>query len=113
MTSFNHYALGAVADWLHRVVAGLAPAAPGHRHIRFRPQPGGGLTFAEASHLTPYGLASIAWRIEQGVMTADVLVPTGSDATVELPGGEPFDVGSGMHQFTVDLAPLATEFAAQ
>ena len=29
MTSFNHYALGAVADWLHRVVAGLAPAAPG------------------------------------------------------------------------------------
>ena len=33
MTSFNHYALGAVADWLHRTVAGLAPAAPGYREI--------------------------------------------------------------------------------
>ena len=46
MTSFNHYALGAVADWLHRVVAGLAPAAPGYREILFRPRPGGGLTSA-------------------------------------------------------------------
>ncbi|HEU4997819.1 MAG TPA: family 78 glycoside hydrolase catalytic domain, partial [Lapillicoccus sp.] len=42
MTSFNHYALGAVAGWLHRVVAGIAPAAPGYRVIRFRPRPGGG-----------------------------------------------------------------------
>ena len=42
MTSFNHYALGAVADWLHRVVAGLAPAAPGYRRILVRPVPGGG-----------------------------------------------------------------------
>ena len=42
MTSFNHYALGAVADWLHRRVAGLAPAAPGyrvaHRRIPCRPK---------------------------------------------------------------------------
>ena len=34
MNSFNHYALGAVGDWLHRTVAGLAPAAPGYRAIR-------------------------------------------------------------------------------
>ena len=39
MTSFNHYAFGAVADWMHRVVAGLAPAAPGYRRLRFAPQP--------------------------------------------------------------------------
>ena len=44
MTSFNHYALGSVADFLHRVVAGLAPAAPGYRHLLVRPRPGGGLT---------------------------------------------------------------------
>jgi alpha-L-rhamnosidase len=114
MTSFNHYALGAVADWLRRVVAGLAPAGPGYRHIRFRPLPGGGLTFAEASHVTPYGLASIAWRIEGGVMTTDLVVPTGSDAIVHLPAREPFDVGSGTHRFTVGVATegLAAEFAA-
>src|SRR3954449_9961231 len=56
MTSFNHYALGAVADWLHRTVAGLAPGAPGYRSIVVRPLPGGGLTHARARHLTPYGL---------------------------------------------------------
>ena len=43
MTSFNHYALGAVADWLHRVVAGLAPATPGYRRMRIAPQPLTGL----------------------------------------------------------------------
>ncbi len=42
MTSFNHYALGAVADWLHRVVAGLAADAPGYRRIRFAPRPAAG-----------------------------------------------------------------------
>lgn len=40
MTSFNHYALGAVADWMHRTVAGLAPTAPGYRQISIRPRPG-------------------------------------------------------------------------
>ena len=43
MTSFNHYAFGAVADWLHRTVAGLAPAEPGYRRIEIRPRIGGGL----------------------------------------------------------------------
>ena len=87
MTSFNHYALGAVADWLHRVVAGIAPAAPGYRSIPFRPRPGGGLTHASAVHLTPYGAASIAWRIVAGgTLTVDIEVPTGTTAVVDLPG---------------------------
>ena len=42
MTSLNHYALGAVADWLHRVVGGLEPIEPGYRTMRIAPQPGGG-----------------------------------------------------------------------
>ncbi len=53
MTSFNHYALGAVADWIHRTVAGLAPAEPGYRRLLIRPRPGGGLTWARAEHDTP------------------------------------------------------------
>ncbi len=101
MTSFNHYALGAVADWMHRVVAGLAPAAPGYRSIRFAPQPGGGFTHASAAHETPYGRAAIGWRIEGGRMHVQVVVPTGATATVELPGAEPVAVGSGTHEFDV------------
>ena len=113
MTSFNHYALGAVADWLHRVVAGIAPAAPGYRRIRFRPQPGGGMTHAAAEHETPYGRAAISWRIEEGRLLAEVTVPTGSEATVELPGAEPVAVTSGTHRFESawDPAPWAADAA--
>ncbi|MFE4836707.1 family 78 glycoside hydrolase catalytic domain [Arthrobacter sp. NPDC056691] len=101
MTSFNHYALGAVADWMHRTVAGLAPLEPGYRRILFRPQPGGGLTFASASHETPYGRASIEWHSNDGVYSVTLEVPTGSTARVELPGREPHDVGSGTFEYTV------------
>src|SRR5205823_4185399 len=56
MTSFNHYAFGAVADWMHRVVGGLAPA-PGYRRLMVAPRPGGKLSAARTTHLTPYGRA--------------------------------------------------------
>ena len=62
MTSFNHYALGAVADWLHRRVAGIAPAEPGYRRIAVRPVPTSALTHAAARLRTPYGEASVGWR---------------------------------------------------
>ncbi len=69
MTSFNHYALGAVADWLHRTVGGLAPLEPGYKKIGVRPVPGGGLTHASARLRTPYGMASSSWRVEGGRMS--------------------------------------------
>ena len=103
MTSFNHYALGAVADWLHRRVAGLAPAEPGYRRIEVRPVPGGGLTHAAARHLTPYGEASVSWQRDGGELRLDVVVPVGATATVHVPGGgEPITVGHGRHEWTVE-----------
>ncbi|MEO3751144.1 family 78 glycoside hydrolase catalytic domain [Streptomyces sp. B6B3] len=107
MTSFNHYALGAVADWMHRVVAGLAPAAPGYREITVRPLPYPTLTHATARHLTPYGEARVAWRREKGRFTLEADVPVGVTATVHLPDGtEPLSVGHGSHSWTVaDPAP--------
>jgi alpha-L-rhamnosidase len=102
MTSFNHYALGAVADWLHRVVAGLAPAAPGYRRMLVRPVPGGGLTSAGASHETPYGRAAVAWERADGRLRLDVEVPVGVRAEVHVPGrGEPVEVGHGRHHWEV------------
>ena len=100
MTSFNHYALGAVADWLHRTVAGLAPAAPGYRRLRIAPRPGGGLTHAEAAHETPYGRASVRWQRDDAALTVDVVVPPGTTATVALPGADELEVGPGRHRFT-------------
>jgi alpha-L-rhamnosidase len=99
MTSFNHYALGAVADWLHRTVAGLAPAAPGWRRLLVRPRPGGGLTSAAARHLTPYGEARVAWTRADGTLRLRVDVPAGVTATVPLPGRETVQVRHGRHEW--------------
>jgi alpha-L-rhamnosidase len=100
MTSFNHYAYGAVADWLHRTVAGLAPAAPGYRTLRVAPRPGPGLTSAAATHETPYGTASVSWTVDGTAFTLELVVPANSTAQVSLPdGSETFEVGAGRHTF--------------
>jgi alpha-L-rhamnosidase len=104
MTSFNHYALGAVADWMHRTVAGLAPEAPAYRRLRAAPRPGGGLRHAEAAHETPYGRAEVRWRHQDGALEVDVVVPPNTTAVVDLPANafDPVEVGAGAHRFTVD-----------
>ncbi|MEI5519728.1 glycoside hydrolase family 78 protein [Streptomyces brasiliscabiei] len=119
MTSFNHYALGAVADWLHRTVAGLAPAEPGYRRLRIAPRPGGGLTHAGATLATPYGEAEVSWSLADAELTVEALVPPGTTAEVLLPGdGENREVGSGRHRWTVPFgadtaqrAPLSVDMS--
>ncbi|AWS44114.1 alpha-L-rhamnosidase [Streptosporangium sp. 'caverna'] len=107
MTSFNHYALGAVADFLHRTVAGLAPAAPGYRRLRIAPRPGGGLTHASAELHTPYGPASVTWTTEEGTLTVTATIPPGTVADIDLPyaGTTPTEVGAGTHTFTGPYRP--------
>jgi alpha-L-rhamnosidase len=113
-TSFNHYALGAIADWLHRTVGGLAPAAPGYRRIDCQPLIGGGLTHARARHRTPCGLAECAWRIEGGWIEVEVVVPPNTTARVRLPRSRiaPIDVASGIHRWSYEAererAPVLT-----
>ncbi|MBT8161754.1 MULTISPECIES: glycoside hydrolase family 78 protein [Arthrobacter] len=103
MTSFNHYALGAVADWMHRTIGGLAPLEPGYKKIAIKPRPGGGITHASTKHLTPYGLAEVSWRIENGQIRLFANVPTGTTATVQLPGTASREVGPGNHHFTAPV----------
>jgi alpha-L-rhamnosidase len=106
MTSFNHYALGAVADWLHRTVGGLAPAQPGYRQIAVRPRPGGGLTHASARHLTPYGIAECSWIMQDGKIEVKIRVPPNTTAVVSLPGkeGQPIEVQSGTYSWSYAYA---------
>jgi alpha-L-rhamnosidase len=103
MTSFNHYALGAVADWMHRRVAGLAPGDAGYRTIVVRPLLTTQLTSASAKHLTPYGEAAVSWSRSNGQVRLTVTVPVGSHAQVEVPGqSTPLEVGHGTHEWTAD-----------
>jgi len=103
MTSFNHYALGAVADWLHSTVAGLAPIAPGWRRMRVAPRPGGGLTRARARHETPYGVAEVRWRRTGERLEVDFTVPVGTTAEVSLPGLDTYEVSAGTHRAGVTV----------
>lgn len=102
MTLFNHYALGAVAGWLHCTRGGLAPAAPGWHQIGIRPYPGGGLTIARARHRTPYGTVECSWKMEGGNMTVEIEVPPNTSARVSLPGYHegPIEVRSGRHHWS-------------
>jgi alpha-L-rhamnosidase len=101
MTSFNHYALGAVADWMHRTIGGLNPTEPGYSRMEIRPRPGGGLTHAQARHVTPYGLVESSWKIENGKFDLSVTIPANTSALVILPNGDRIEVGSGKWNWSV------------
>ena len=102
MTSFNHYALGAVADWMHRVVGGLSPAEPGYRRVRIAPQPGGGLTWAATSLETPHGTVAVRWETSEEGLRVDVELPEGVEGDLVLPGVDPVALGSGRHTRTLE-----------
>ncbi len=87
MNSFNHYAYGAVGDWLYRKVAGIDidPARPGFKSIIIKPHPGGEMNNVNASHDSPYGKVSSKWEIKDGKFTLVVTVPVNTAATVYMP----------------------------
>ncbi|MDR6319701.1 family 78 glycoside hydrolase catalytic domain [Actinoplanes couchii] len=132
MNSFNHYAYGAVGDWMYRTIGGIRPddTAPGYRHVTIAPRPGGGLTAARAAYRSRYGRIVSDWTLDRaGQMSLSVTVPGNTTATVQIPaasrwsvteGGKPaaqadgvrfvrmagpdavFTVGAGTYRFAVD-----------
>jgi alpha-L-rhamnosidase len=97
MNSFNHYAYGAIGDWMYRMVAGLEidEKAPGYKHIFIQPQPGGGLTYAKASVESMYGHVESGWKIADGKLTLRIEVPANTRATVRLPKAKLAEVTEG------------------
>jgi alpha-L-rhamnosidase len=106
MLSFNHYAFGAIGAWLYHRVAGLQadPAHPGWRRFTVAPLPGGDLEYARARVDTPHGKAECGWAIHGSSFELRVRVPPNTRATVVLPtNGDTHEVGSGVHQWTVEI----------
>ena len=87
MNSFNHYAYGAIGEWLYRVVAGLEidPGEAGYKHVLIQPQPGGGLTHARAAIISPYGEVASSWQLTDTDLHLQVTVPPNTHATVRIP----------------------------
>ena len=84
----NHYSKGAVISFLHRYTAGIQPVeGPAYRRFRIAPRPGGGITWAQARHDSPYGRIESAWRLDGGTFELALTVPPGTTADVALPDG--------------------------
>jgi len=99
MNSFNHYAYGAIGDWLYQVVAGINPLDAGYKRVLIAPKPGGTLTWAKAMLETPYGTLSSNWKMDNGKFILDVVIPPNTTAVIVMPNGEQYEVGSGVFKY--------------
>lgn len=98
MTSFNHYALGAVCDWIYQVVGGLRPAEPGYRSVLVKPMPGPGIDWARTSLDSLVGHIEVYWKKDsEDWMTLEVDIPDEIPATIMLPDGHVWRVTGGHH----------------
>ena len=86
MNSFNHYAYGAIGEWLYRVVAGIEvdPAAPGYKRFHIQPQPGGQLSYVNASLDSMYGRIESKWKLEDDHFQLSVTIPPNTEGLVHL-----------------------------
>ena len=97
MNSFNHYAIGAVGEWLYRVVLGINgdPARPGYAHVIVRPRPGGGLAWAKGSYHSIRGPIAVAWQQDGATLSIDVTIPPNVTATIYVPAAAEDRVAEG------------------
>ncbi len=134
MNSFNHYAYGAIGEWIYKVVAGLSVDEdnPGYKHIIINPQPGGGLTYARLTYDSIRGEIVCGWELKEPGWVLEVEIPANTTATVHFPANTLdqidetdgtlsestgilsvnvgatetlVEIGSGRYQFTVSLQP--------
>ncbi len=103
MVSFNHYATGAVGDFLYRRIAGIEALEGGYKSFRIAPVLGGGLTWAKGSVRTAYGKISSEWKCRDGEFMIDVEVPVGTTCRLVLPEGDEKILGSGKYSFRQEL----------
>jgi alpha-L-rhamnosidase len=126
MNSFNHYAYGAIGQWMYERVAGLAPDPdqPGYKHFFIQPNPGGPLTSARAELDTPYGRAGSGWEKTEKGLTVTAIVPPNTTATLVVPAagsrdptvtesGERRELRSRNGQLVYSMGPGEYEFTVE
>jgi alpha-L-rhamnosidase len=98
MNSFNHYAYGAIGDWMYRVSAGIEAAQPGYKKLIINPNPGSKLEYSKATLETQYGQVISGWERKNGKITVTVRIPVNTTATVMLPSADISKVTEGGKQ---------------
>ena len=109
MNSFNHYAYGAIGEWMYNTVAGieLDSSMPGYKHIIIRPQPDTNskrsINWVKCELVTRYGKVVSNWKIKNGRFYSEIRIPANTTATVILPGQKKREVAAGTWKFVVKM----------
>lgn len=87
MNSFNHYAYGAVLEWMFGTMAGIRydSAAPGYRHFILAPEPDPSIEGVKSSYRTPYGTVKSEWRYNGKAWHLEAAVPANTTAAIAIP----------------------------
>ena len=90
MNSFNHYAYGAIGEWMYRVMGGIEADedAPGFQHVIYAPKIGGNLKFVDTTYHSVYGENRLKWQVEKECVTMSVRVPANTTAGIRLDGAK-------------------------
>lgn len=110
MNSFNHYAYGAIGEWLYRVAAGINTREdePGFKHSILRPMPGGGLTWLKARYGSVYGDIGVHWQQQAQTITLEVEIPANTRSTLILDGAQALLEADG-----IDFIPTQDGYAGE
>ena len=103
MNSLNHYAYGAVGQWMYERIAGISSLAPGYKKIKIAPIPSQPLTSASADVQTVYGKVSSSWKIENNTFYLDVVIPPNTTAEIYFPNSVEKEIlinGTSLNKFS-------------
>ena len=103
MNSFNHYAYGAVADWVYQVAAGITPLAPGYQKVKIAPQPDARLEELEAYLQTEAGLVHSKWHKTPAGWCYEVTTPVCAEVYI---GTRKYEVEPGSYRY---YSPIEVE----
>lgn len=99
MNSFNHYAYGAIGEWMYRAMAGIEAdeEQPGFKHAVIYPRIGGGLSFTDASYHSVYGTVKVRWEADGNRVTMTVQIPANTTAQIRLDEAKAVMESDGLH----------------
>ncbi|MEN4100013.1 MAG: family 78 glycoside hydrolase catalytic domain [Anaerolineaceae bacterium] len=100
-SSHNHYAFGAVCEWLFDTIGGIRII--GEKEFLIKPHFGGSLTFAQTRYQSIFGEVVSDWELVNEEFSLVVIIPGNCTATIILPNSESHRVESGVHRYTVPL----------
>lgn len=103
MNSFNHYAYGAIGEWMFGDILGIKPSEPGYRSFTLKPNYGGSLSYAKGFHITPHGKIESGWRLENGSFIYNCTVPENTSARLIMPDGKIHKLVPGIYEFITEI----------